>query len=106
MPFRVQQLRWDGCSTSTTGRRPRQYERIGPSGPAVGVAEPEWSMPIIERMRFWGKENRVGSMRPGVALGVGIRGHCHIEQVEAVIDRGEARLRDWNRVAGLSPGRQ
>ena len=73
MPFRVQQLRWDGCSTSTTGRRPRQYERIGPSGPAVGVAEPEWSMPIIERMRFWGKENRVGSMRPGVALGVGIR---------------------------------
>jgi len=31
---------------------------------------------------------------------------CHIEQVEAVIDRGEARLRHWNRVAGLSPGRQ
>jgi hypothetical protein len=32
--------------------------------------------------------------------------HCHIEQVEAVFDRGEARLRHWNRVAGLSPGRQ
>src|SRR6202040_2501750 len=30
--------------------------------------------------------------------------HCHIEQVEAVFDRGEARLRHWNRVAGLSPG--
>jgi hypothetical protein len=71
MPFRVQQSRRDGCSPSTTGRRPRPYERIGPSGPAVGVAEPEWSMPIIERMRFWGKENRVGSMRLGVALGVG-----------------------------------
>ena len=24
----------------------------------------------------------------------------------AVFDRGEARLRHWNRVAGLSPGRQ
>jgi hypothetical protein len=34
------------------------------------------------------------------------RRHCHIELVEAVIDRGEARLRHWNRVAGLSPGRQ
>ncbi len=33
-------------------------------------------------------------------------GHCHIEQVEAVFDRGEARLRHWNRVGGLSPGRQ
>ena len=32
--------------------------------------------------------------------------HCHIEQVGAVFDRGEARLRHWNRVAGLSPGRQ
>ena len=32
--------------------------------------------------------------------------HCHIEQVEALIDRGEARLRHWNRVAWLSPGRQ
>jgi hypothetical protein len=32
--------------------------------------------------------------------------HCHIEQVEAVFDRGEAKLRHWNRVAGLSPGRQ
>jgi hypothetical protein len=30
---------------------------------------------------------------------------CHVEQVEAVFDRGEARLRHWNRVAGLSPGR-
>jgi predicted transposase YbfD/YdcC len=34
------------------------------------------------------------------------RGHCHILQVETDIDRGEARLRHWNRVAGLSPGRQ
>ena len=33
-------------------------------------------------------------------------GHCHTEQVEAVFDRGEARLRHWNRLAGLSPGRQ
>jgi Zn-dependent protease len=32
--------------------------------------------------------------------------HCHIEQVEAVIDHGEAKLRHWNHVAGLSPGRQ
>ena len=32
--------------------------------------------------------------------------HCHIEQVEAVIGRDEARLRHWNRVAWLSPGRQ
>jgi hypothetical protein len=32
--------------------------------------------------------------------------HCYIEQVEAVFDRGEARLRHWNRLAGLSPGRQ
>jgi Protein of unknown function (DUF2924) len=32
--------------------------------------------------------------------------HCHIEQVEAVFGRSEARLRHWNRVAGLSPGRQ
>ena len=35
-----------------------------------------------------------------------LRRHCHIEQVVAVIDRGEARLRHWNRVAGLSPGSQ
>ena len=35
-----------------------------------------------------------------------VRGHCHIEQVEAVFDRGEARLRHWNRLAGHSPGRQ
>ena len=34
------------------------------------------------------------------------KGHCHTEQVEAVFDRGEARLRHWNRLAGLSPGRQ
>ena len=41
-------------------------------------------------------------------FGVGrlLGGHCHTEQVEAVFDRGEARLRHWNRVAGLSPGRQ
>jgi hypothetical protein len=32
--------------------------------------------------------------------------HCHTEQVEAVFDRGEARLRHWNRLAGHSPGRQ
>jgi transposase-like protein len=32
--------------------------------------------------------------------------HCHTEQVEAVFDRGEARLRHWNRLAGLSPGTQ
>jgi hypothetical protein len=32
-------------------------------------------------------------------------GHCHIEQVEAVIDHGEARLRHWNRLAGLSPAK-
>jgi hypothetical protein len=32
--------------------------------------------------------------------------HCHIEQVEAVIGRDEARLRHWNRVAWLAPGRQ
>ena len=32
--------------------------------------------------------------------------HCHIEQVEAVFDHGEARLRHWNRLAELSPGRQ
>ena len=30
-------------------------------------------MPTIERIRFWGKENRIGSKRPGVALGVGIQ---------------------------------
>jgi len=30
--------------------------------------------------------------------------HCHIEQLEAIFNRGEARLRHWNRVAGLSPG--
>ena len=33
-------------------------------------------------------------------------GLCHIEQVEAVFDRGEETLRHWNRVARLSPGRQ
>jgi hypothetical protein len=32
--------------------------------------------------------------------------HCHIEQVEAVFNRGEARLRHCNPVAWLSPGRQ
>jgi hypothetical protein len=32
------------------------------------------------------------------------RWHCHIGQVEAVFDRGEVRLRHWNRVAELSPG--
>jgi transposase-like protein len=32
--------------------------------------------------------------------------YCHIEQVDAVFDHGEARLRHWNRVAWLSPGRQ
>jgi hypothetical protein len=35
-----------------------------------------------------------------------LRRHCHTEQVEAVFDRGEARLRLWNRSAWLSPGRQ
>jgi hypothetical protein len=35
----------------------------------------------------------------------GPNGLCHTEQVEAVFDRGEARLRHWNRLAGLSPGR-
>ena len=33
-------------------------------------------------------------------------GHCHTEQVEAVFDRGEARLRHWNRLARHSPRRQ
>jgi predicted restriction endonuclease len=33
-----------------------------------------------------------------------LKRHCHIEQVESVFDRGEARLRHWNRVAELSPG--
>ena len=33
-------------------------------------------------------------------------GHCHIEQVEAVFDLGEARLRHWKSLAGLSPGRR
>ena len=32
--------------------------------------------------------------------------HCHTEQVEAVFDRGEARLRHWNRLAWHSPGGQ
>ena len=32
--------------------------------------------------------------------------HCHTEQVEAVFDRGEARLKHCNRLAGHSPGRQ
>src|SRR6202040_1763534 len=31
------------------------------------------------------------------------RWHCHTEQVEAVFDRGEARLRHCNRLAGHSP---
>jgi hypothetical protein len=30
-------------------------------------------------------------------------GHCHTEQV-AVFDRGEARLRHWNRLVGHSTG--
>jgi hypothetical protein len=34
------------------------------------------------------------------------KGHCHTDQVEAVFDRGEARLRHWNRLVWLSPGRQ
>jgi hypothetical protein len=29
-----------------------------------------------------------------------------LRSIEAVFDRGEARLRHWNRLAGLSPGRQ
>jgi hypothetical protein len=32
--------------------------------------------------------------------------HSHIEQVKAVLDRGEARLRHWNHIAGLSARRQ
>jgi hypothetical protein len=39
MPFRVQQLRRDGCSTSTTGRRPRQYERIRTERPTQRRAD-------------------------------------------------------------------
>ena len=42
-------------------------------------------------------------VRPGDPVELG---HCHIEQVKAVLDRGEARLRHWNHIAGLSPGRQ
>jgi hypothetical protein len=42
---------------------------------------------------------------PVVAL-MGAGWHCHTKQVEAVFDRGEARLRHWNRLAGHSPGRQ
>src|ERR1700722_6294572 len=38
--------------------------------------------------------------------GYWFRRHCHTEQVKAVFDRGEARLRHWNRLAGHSPGRQ
>jgi hypothetical protein len=31
---------------------PGKCERIG----LIDVVDPEWSMPIIERMRFWGKD--------------------------------------------------
>jgi hypothetical protein len=52
--------------------------------------------------------NQTGSERKDDRLilrGI-MQGHCHIEKVETVFNRGEARLRHWNRVAWLSPGRQ
>jgi hypothetical protein len=50
---------------------------------------------------------RLGDLESAIAnrpIGATTRqlsGECRIEQVEAVFDRGEARLRHWNRLAGL-----
>jgi hypothetical protein len=70
MPFWVQQLCRAGCSTSTTGRRTQQYERIGPSGPAVGVAEPEWSMrhASVARSR---RRRMISAVKPVEYMGPG-----------------------------------
>ena len=94
-------------------RRRLWSEHLGMSGPADPPLD---DASATDWLQFWNqkaKEKLAGLLvNPNTALvealgepGTGARA-CHIEQVEAGFDRGEARLRHWNRVAGLSPGRQ